>query len=84
MWAEHVANMGGSLRIECRAKATPHCKEVTMSLDDVYGRDADETILQRDAVWRERLLPEQEWDEAEDTRVVEEVLGRQDLGDYAA
>jgi hypothetical protein len=45
-----------------------------MMLDDVYGSDLDEALRQHEAAWRERVLPELEWDESEDSLVVEELL----------
>ena len=46
-----------------------------MRLDETYDGSLDQYILQQEAVWRERLLPELEWDEAEDSSVIEELLG---------
>ena len=50
-----------------------------MMLDDPYGSDVNERILKQDAVWRERLLPELEWDETEDSRLLEELLNSSDV-----
>jgi hypothetical protein len=58
--------------------------EVAMVLDDVYAGDVDERFLKQEAVWGERLLPELEWDETEETRVVAELLGSSDFDDEAA
>jgi hypothetical protein len=46
-----------------------------MMLDDVYGSDVDEALQMQEAAWRERVLPELEWDEAEDLLAVEQLLG---------
>ena len=46
-----------------------------MMLDDVFGSDVDEALQKQEAAWRERVLPELEWDESEDSLVVEELLG---------
>ena len=46
-----------------------------MILDDVYGSDVDEAFQKQEAALRERVLPELEWDESEDSLVVEELLG---------
>ena len=54
-----------------------------MMLDDVYAGDVDERFLKQEAVWRERLLPELEWDETEESRIAAELLGRSDFGDEA-
>jgi len=56
---------------------------VAMMLDVVYAGDVDERFLKQEGVWRERLLPELEWDESEESRVVAELLGRADFGDEA-
>jgi len=57
--------------------------EVAMMLDDVYVGDVDERFLKQETVWRERLLPELEWDETEESRVAAELLGRSDFRDEA-
>jgi len=54
-----------------------------MMLDGVYAGDVDERFLKQEGVWRERLLPELEWDESEESRVVAELVGRSDFGDEA-
>jgi hypothetical protein len=46
-----------------------------MMLDEIYGDDVDERIRNGEAALRERLLPEVEWNQADDSRVVEELLG---------
>jgi hypothetical protein len=46
-----------------------------MMLDDVYGSDVEEAFQKQDAARWERVLPELEWDEGEDSLVVEELLG---------
>ena len=57
---------------------------VAMMLDGVYAGEVDERFLKQEGVWRERLLPELEWDETEESRVVAELLGRPHFGDEAA
>lgn len=47
-----------------------------MMLDDVYGTDTEELSLRQEAEWRDRVLPELEWDESEESLMVEEVLRR--------
>jgi len=46
-----------------------------MMLDEVYGDDADPRIRNGEAALRAYLLPELEWNQTEDSRVVEELLG---------
>ena len=46
-----------------------------MRLDDMYDGELKERILRQEAVLRERLLPEIDWDETEDSSVIEELLG---------
>ena len=46
-----------------------------MMLDDVYGTDKELTLRQ-EAEWRDGVLPELEWDESEESLMVEEVLRR--------
>ena len=46
-----------------------------MRLTRVNSRDLDELVLAQEAVLRERVLPELEWDESEESLLVEEVLG---------
>ena len=76
--------MGGSS--ELAAKRTPAIghMEVAIMVDDVYDREMSERISAQEAVWQDRLLPELEWDETEDARVVEELLGRSNLHDAPA
>lgn len=50
--------------------------EVAMMLDYVYGTDTEELSLRQEAEWRDRVLPELEWDESEESLMVEEVLRR--------
>jgi len=50
-----------------------------MMLDGVYADDVDESFLEQEAIWGERLLPELEWDETEETRVVAELLDSSDF-----
>jgi hypothetical protein len=47
-----------------------------MISNGVRVTDLDELILAQEAVLRERVLPELEWDENEASRLVDEVLGR--------
>jgi hypothetical protein len=58
--------------------------EVTMIRNDMYDSDAGESVMTQEAALHERLLPELEWDETEDARVVEELLGRSNLHGEAA
>jgi hypothetical protein len=58
--------------------------EAAMMLDDVHSSDVEERIRKHEAVWSERLLPELEWDETEDLRAIEELLGRSNSGEEAA
>ncbi len=46
-----------------------------MMPNDVYGCDLDERMLEQEAVWRDRVLPELEWDESEEWLVVDQLLG---------
>jgi len=57
---------------------------VAMIVNDLYDSDVAERVMKQEAVLRERLLPELEWDETEDARVVEELLGRSNLPDQAS
>ena len=50
-----------------------------MIRNDMYDSDAGESVMTQEAVLHERLLPELEWDETEDARVVEELLGSPNL-----
>jgi len=49
--------------------------EAAMMPNDVYGCDLDERMLEQEAVWRDRVLPELEWDESEEWLVVDQLLG---------
>jgi hypothetical protein len=45
-----------------------------MILDDVYGSDKDRFPLEQEAVWRDKMPPELEWDECEVTALVDEIV----------
>ena len=54
-----------------------------MMVDDVSHREASERVLIHEAVWEDRVLPEQEWDETDELEVVEQLLGRSSISDDA-
>jgi hypothetical protein len=54
-----------------------------MMVDDVSDSEADESMLAEEAVWQDRVLPELEWDETDELRVVEQLLGRSSISDEA-
>jgi hypothetical protein len=67
--------------ITVRANAQSGHMEVAMIINDMYDSDVGERVMTHEAVLHERLLPELEWDETDDARVVEELLGRSSLGE---
>jgi len=54
-----------------------------MMVDDVYDSEVDERMLAQEVVWQDRVLPELEWDETDELRVVEQLLGRSSISDEA-
>ena len=46
-----------------------------MTFNGVRVTDLDELILAQEAVLRERVLPELDWDESEASLVVDELMG---------
>ena len=54
-----------------------------MMLDDVYGGDVEEDLVTQDVMWRERVLPELEWDETETSFVIDDLLGESPARRYA-
>jgi len=84
MLSAHVVTVGGRFAMTARRRRRGgNLRGVTMMLDGVYAGDVDERFLKQEGVWRERLLPELEWDESEESRVVAELVGRSDFGDEA-
>lgn len=47
-----------------------------MNLDDVYGSDSNRFPREQKANWRDKLMPELEWDESEVTALVDEITCR--------
>ena len=46
-----------------------------MMLNNVNDSRLDEILLKQEQVWRDRTPPELEWDESEESLVVEDMLG---------
>lgn len=47
-----------------------------MSPEERYDSEAEDAGLEHDAMWRERVLPEWDWDESEVSMVVAGLVGR--------
>jgi len=56
-----------------------------MMLNNGNDRRLDEILLKQEEVWRDRTPPELEWDESEESLLVEDMLGggRRHSHDYS-
>jgi len=46
-----------------------------MMFNEAHDSSPNDLALEQDAVWLDRLLPELEWDESEESFIVAEVIG---------